>query len=124
MVSLKELIAQKVALERQIELTATQERNDAVAKVRALMAEYGLNVSDLATKASGKPKTGKGNKVAAKYRNTATGETWSGSRASAQVVEGRLGSGPQDRRLRALKKVIPWHAACAFAAQPCAPGVP
>ena len=93
MASLKELIAQKVALERQIELTATQERNDAVAKVRALMAEYGLNVSDLATKASGKPKTGKGNKVAAKYRNAATGETWSGRGLQPKWLKAALAAG-------------------------------
>ena len=93
MASLKELIAQKAALERQIELTATAERSDAVAKVRALMAEYGLSISDLATKAGGKRATAKGNKVAAKYRNAATGETWSGRGLQPNWLKAALSAG-------------------------------
>ena len=45
------------------------------------MAEHGLTLADLGASA-GKGKAGKsasaGRKVAAKYRNPATGETWSG----------------------------------------------
>ena len=43
----QELMAQREALEQQIEQTKKQERGDAVEKVRALMAEYGLTVADL-----------------------------------------------------------------------------
>ena len=93
MASLKELIAQKVALERQIELTSAQERNDAVAKVRALMAEYGLSVADLSTKPGLKSKPAGGNKVAAKYRNTATGETWSGRGLQPKWLKAALAAG-------------------------------
>jgi DNA-binding protein H-NS len=73
-------MAQREALERQIEQTKKQERGEAIEKVRALMAEYGLTLADLGRPSSGKAKKPKssGNKVPAKYRNTSTGETWSG----------------------------------------------
>ena len=50
--TLQELMAQKEAIEQQIEQTKKQERGDAVEKVRALMAEYGLTVADLGGKSS------------------------------------------------------------------------
>ena len=58
MASLQELLAQKEALEREIELTKKQERNAAVNKVRALMAEYGLSAADLTAR---KPANAKAN---------------------------------------------------------------
>ena len=82
MATLKELIAQKEALERQIEETTAQGRTTAIAKIRELMTESGLTVADLggrsAGKTSGKKMSPTGKKVAAKYRNTATGDSWSG----------------------------------------------
>jgi DNA-binding protein H-NS len=74
MASLQELLAQKEALEREIELRKKQDRAEAIAKVRALMDEYGLTIADLSARAVSKPAA----KVAAKYRNQATGDTWSG----------------------------------------------
>jgi DNA-binding protein H-NS len=91
--SLKDLIAQKEALERQIEETRRQDRSDAIAKVRALMDEYGLSVSDLSTRVAGKPRAGKGNKVAAKYRNAATGESWSGRGLQPKWLKAAVASG-------------------------------
>ena len=82
MPTLQEIIAQKEALEKQIEEAISHGRGEAIAQVKALMAEHGLKASDLggktgsAPKSAGKAKTGA--KVAAKYRNGATGETWSG----------------------------------------------
>jgi DNA-binding protein H-NS len=82
MPSLKDLIAQKEELERQIERTVVEERSGAIEKVRALMSEYGLTAADLSmrpptkSRASGASKPA--SKVAAKYRNRDTGETWSG----------------------------------------------
>ena len=74
--TLNELIAQKAALEREIESRRTQEREDAVARVRAIMAEHGLTLADLGQRqARGAGTAAKGSKVAAKYRNTTTGET-------------------------------------------------
>ena len=91
-------MAQKEALERQIEHTKKQERGDAIEKVRALMAEYGLTVADLGSRSSrGKAKKAKssGNKVAAKYRNASTGETWSGRGLQPQLAEGGAGERSQ-----------------------------
>jgi DNA-binding protein H-NS len=93
MASLQDLIAQKESLEREIERTRQQERGDAVAKVRALMEEHGLTLADLSNRNSPKPRPGKGNKVAAKYRNTATGETWSGRGLQPKWLKAALGAG-------------------------------
>ena len=76
MATLQELLQQKEALEREIEATKKRERADAIAKVRSLMAEYGLTLADLNGRARGAPKAP--SRVAPKYRNKATGETWSG----------------------------------------------
>jgi DNA-binding protein H-NS len=68
MASLQDLIAQKEALEREIERAKQQGRTEAIAKIRALMEEYGLSAADLAGKSSkGKFGKSKGGKVAAKY---------------------------------------------------------
>ncbi|MDE1928979.1 MAG: H-NS histone family protein, partial [Burkholderiales bacterium] len=45
--SLTELLAQKAAIEKQIALTQREQRAEAIAKVRALMAEYGLSLADI-----------------------------------------------------------------------------
>jgi DNA-binding protein H-NS len=91
--TLKELIAQKEALEHEIERTKRQHRNDAIAKVRALMDEYGLSAADLSAKGSVKTRAVKGKKVAAKYRNSATGETWSGRGLQPKWLKAALAAG-------------------------------
>ncbi len=91
------MIAQKVALEKQIEEATAHGRNEAIAQVKAMMAEHGLRISDLGGKAGSAPKTaGKaktGAKVAAKYRNTTTGETWSGRGLQPRWLKAALASG-------------------------------
>jgi DNA-binding protein H-NS len=93
MATLQELLDQKAALEKAIDNTRKQEKSDALAKIRALMSEYGLSVSDLSTK--GTPKTGgaKGSKVAAKYRNSTTGDTWSGRGLQPKWLKAALAAG-------------------------------
>lgn len=86
MTSYKELLQQRAALEQQINEARRRELSDAVAQVRALVAEHGLTVDDVfpggkgASKSAGKvgssPKAG--TKVAPKYRDPATGQTWTG----------------------------------------------
>ena len=79
MASLQELIAQKEALELEIERTRHKDRADTIGKIRTLMDQYGLTAADLSAKSGAKKTTAaQGNKVAAKYRDAATGETWSG----------------------------------------------
>ena len=76
MATLQELMAQRSALDKQIEETQARDRGAAVAKVKSLMAEYGLTLADLNGRAKGAPKAP--SRVAPKYRNNATGETWTG----------------------------------------------
>lgn len=98
MATLKELMAQREAIDRQIEQTKKQDRSGAIAKVRAMMEEYGLTADDLSRKSIAKRKTGKGSgkstgKVAPKYRNTSTGETWSGRGLQPRWLKAALASG-------------------------------
>lgn len=95
MASLQDLLDRKAALEKEIEATRKQERAEAVSKVRALMAQYGLTAADLNSKAAA-PKasgTGKGGKVAIKYRNSATGDTWSGRGLQPKWLKAAIAAG-------------------------------
>lgn len=86
MTSYKELLQQREALEQQISEARRREMSDAIAQVHALVAEHGLTADDVfpggkglnksASKAGGSPKAG--TKVAPKYRDPATGQTWTG----------------------------------------------
>ena len=91
---LSELLAQKAAIEQQIANMQRAERGDAVIKVKALMAEYGLTLADLgnATKAAAAPKKAP-SKVAAKYHNMATGDTWSGRGLKPKWLTAALATG-------------------------------
>lgn len=73
--TLQELLEQKAALDKQIETTRIQERVFAISQVKGLMADHGLTVEDLGLK---KPRSGSKKPVSPKFRNQATGETWSG----------------------------------------------
>lgn len=92
MPTVSELLAQKAAIEQQIADAQRAERADAIAKVRALMSEYGLSVADLATRAAPAKKRS-GAKVAAKYRDTATGDTWSGRGLQPKWLRAALAGG-------------------------------
>jgi DNA-binding protein H-NS len=91
--SLHELLAKKEALDLEIEQTKKKERGEAIKQVRALMAQYGLTPADLALRNPAKTKGSTGKKVAAKYRNSATGETWSGRGLQPKWLKAALGSG-------------------------------
>jgi DNA-binding protein H-NS len=95
--SLGDLLAQKAALERQIADFQKEQRGDAIAKVKALMAEYGLTLADIGNSkvaaAPPAPKKAAGKKVAAKYRNPATGDTWSGRGLKPKWLTAALAAG-------------------------------
>ncbi len=93
MATLQELIAQKEALEVEIARTRDKSRSDAIAQVRALMEEHRLTISDLSNRAVVKTRAGKGAKVAAKYRDAATGDTWSGRGLQPKWLKAALASG-------------------------------
>jgi DNA-binding protein H-NS len=89
---------QAEALEREIAQARRDERAGAVAQVKALMAEHGLSLQDLSARAprgSGGSKKGSlsGTKVAVKYRNAATGDSWTGRGLKPKWLSAALASG-------------------------------
>lgn len=77
MTTYKELLAQRADLEKQISDARKAETADAIQKAKALISEYGLTAEDVFSTASVKKKASS-NAVAPKYRNPATGDTWTG----------------------------------------------
>ena len=73
----KELLQQREALEIQIKEARARELSDAIALVRKTIDEFGLTVS-VVFRPSDRRSLSKGSKVEPKYRNPATGETWTG----------------------------------------------
>jgi DNA-binding protein H-NS len=92
MSSLNDLLAQKAALEQKIAEVQREERGQAIAKIRALMAEYGLALTDISARAPTAPRKAS-SKVAPKYRNPATGDTWSGRGLKPNWLRAALESG-------------------------------
>ena len=77
MSSYKELLKQRKALEQKINEARRNELSEAVSQVRALVTEFGLTAQDVFP--AGKARSASaGSKVAPKYRNPATGQTWTG----------------------------------------------
>mgnify|MGYP003348263748 CR=1 FL=1 len=72
--SLKDLLAQRAALEQQISETQERERADAIGKVKSLMQEYGLTVADLTARAA---KTGAGASYEAYVDGQVSNSIWS-----------------------------------------------
>ncbi len=100
MAKLQELLARKEALEREIEKTKKHERAEAIAKVRTLMAEYGLTLADLSAKAAKSVKAPHQKaasrpavKLAPKFRDAATGQTWSGRGLQPNWLKAALAGG-------------------------------
>jgi DNA-binding protein H-NS len=57
------------------------------------MAQYGLSLADIGTKGAGAAKRGTGAKVAAKYRDPATGNAWSGRGLKPNWLKAALDAG-------------------------------
>ena len=94
MTTVAQLLAQKAALEAQIDAARKAENSEAIAKVKALIAEHGLTQQDIFGGAKrGRKASGS---VAAKYRDPATGATWTGRGKAPKWIEG------QDRSLFAI----------------------
>jgi DNA-binding protein H-NS len=92
MANIQDLLAQKAALEKQIEDARRQSRDDAISKVKSLMSEHGLTAADLNARTPARKAT-KGAKVPVKYRDKATGDTWSGRGLQPKWLKAALGSG-------------------------------
>jgi DNA-binding protein H-NS len=88
--SYKELLQKREALEQEIAQARQSEIASAVAKVRELVAEYGLTAQDIFPGRGGKTGAVKAvSKVAAKYRDAATGQTWTGRGKAPKWIEGK-----------------------------------
>lgn len=87
MASYQEILGQIESLKQQAEEARKQEMASAIADIKRIMAQFGISPADLgfggrAAKAKGRTGT-----VAAKYRDPASGKTWSGrGRRPAWVV--------------------------------------
>ena len=86
--------AELVQLDKQIAQLRSQERSGIIKQIHQMLAEFNLSVADL----GGGTKTGrtnpiKGVKIAAKYRDSATGNEWTGRGRQPKWVEAALAAG-------------------------------
>nr|WP_175981592.1 H-NS histone family protein [Burkholderia sp. BCC1630] len=70
------LIAQRDALDAQINAAREAEREAAIGQIKALMKEFDLSILDLQEK--GHKRNSRRMSTVPKYRDPATGKTWSG----------------------------------------------
>ncbi len=103
MATYQELLSQRAALEqqqaeleRQIADARRAERAGVLAQIKALMAQHGVTLAELsaagkAPRSSAKSLTG--SKVAAKYRNGATGDSWSGRGLKPKWLQAAIAGG-------------------------------
>ena len=90
MTTYKELKAQAEALLKQAEVARRAEIASVVAEIQARMKEYGISLNDLK---GGQRRPKARAAVAAKYRNPATGETWSGRGRAPKWLAEELAKG-------------------------------
>jgi DNA-binding protein H-NS len=96
MSTVAELLAQKAAIEKQLADAQREEKSSAIAQVRTLMTQHGLSLSDLSGRTGPTVRGPKaGGKVAAKFRDAATGDSWSGRGLQPKWLKAALASGKQ-----------------------------
>jgi DNA-binding protein H-NS len=98
MESVKDLIAQREALEKKIKDAQRNERQAAIAQIRDLMSTYELTLADLTARKTptASPRSANsmaGRKVAAKYRHPKTGDSWSGRGLQPKWLRAELAAG-------------------------------
>ena len=89
MATIAELLKQREQLEAQIAAVREAETADAIAKVKALVADYGLTAEDIFGGAKRASKAKGGSKVAPKYRDPETGATWTGRGVAPKWIAGK-----------------------------------
>ncbi len=95
MSSYKELLKQREALELQISTARRDEVANAIAQVRVLIDEYALTQQEVFPSTRARSATS-GTKVAPKYRDPASGQTWTGRGKAPKWIQN------QDRSLFAI----------------------
>ncbi len=89
MANLQQLLEQKAAIEKAIADARQNEIKDAIARARAIIDQFGLTAEDLFGGKRGRKSGGGGGKVAPKYRDPATGATWTGRGRTPKWMEGK-----------------------------------
>jgi len=86
----EELQAKIADLQAQAEIVKREEKEQAIGMARTMISAYGITAKDLGLDKAPKVKTGPkpGNKVAAKYRDPASGATWSGRGKTPRWING------------------------------------
>jgi DNA-binding protein H-NS len=87
-------LEQKAALEQQIVEAQRSQKAEAIAQIRALMAEHGLSLADLGHRlGTSAPRKTAVAKVPPKFRHPSTGETWSGRGLQPNWLKASLNDG-------------------------------
>ena len=89
MATYKELLKQQEALALQVEEARKREISDAVTQVRQMVSEFGLTERDVFPSGRKSGGTRTGGKVAPKYRDPATGQTWTGRGKAPTCIDGK-----------------------------------
>ncbi len=86
----EELQAKIADLQAQAAKVKEEEKEQAIGMARTMISAYGITARDLGLDKAPKVKTGPkpGNKVAAKYRDPASGATWSGRGKTPRWING------------------------------------
>lgn len=88
MATYKELLERRQALDHEIGEARQREVADATARVRSLIEEYGLSQSDVFGPGR-KARSQAARKVAPKFRNPSTNETWTGRGRQPKWIQGK-----------------------------------
>ena len=91
MTSYTELQREIARLMQQAEATRKAEVRAVIDDIKAKMAEYGITAADLGS--TGRSSRAKGRTVAAKYKNVATGETWTGRGKMPRWLQAEVAAG-------------------------------
>jgi DNA-binding protein H-NS len=86
----EELQAKIADLQAQAARVKEEEKEQAIGMARTMISAYGITARDLGLDKAPKGKTGPklGNKIAAKYRDPASGATWSGRGKTPRWING------------------------------------
>lgn len=84
MTDYKNLLARKAELEAQIAQAQAEHKAEGISAARALIAEHGLTAADVFPAAKAKGSVG-----VAKYRDPATGATWTGRGKPPNWINGK-----------------------------------
>ncbi|MDO4723604.1 MAG: H-NS histone family protein [Comamonadaceae bacterium] len=88
MSELTALLQQREELEQRIQKIREQERAQAIEQVRAIVQKNDLSVTDVFGHSKAARQPGATKKVAIKYMNKATGETWTGRGKPPRWIQG------------------------------------